>query len=235
MNCQRCGDVNPPGAAFCLNCGGRFDVAANTPVPPSGAKKGMAIAALFIGIMNLFLFGLFGVGAITGIIVGFIALSKIRKAPMEYGGKGMATAGLTMSGLSVILSFVAIIAAVSIPAILQKRTIAKETVVLMDIKTLVQAETSYNVNNGRYGTIKQLVESQDLAEYWSNELVNTYRFRVNADDSAFEIFATPSRYGPDGRRSFYTSSLNLDKEIPVIHGADKGGAEASSHDPILDY
>src|SRR5207249_2859754 len=132
MNCQRCGDINPPGAAFCLNCGCRFEVAASAPVPPSGSKKGLAVAALFIGILNLFVFGLFGVGAITGIIVGFVALSKIRKAPTEYGGKGMAMAGLTMSGLSVILSFVAIIAAVSIPAILQKRTVSRETVILMD-------------------------------------------------------------------------------------------------------
>jgi hypothetical protein len=235
MNCQRCGDVNPPGAAFCLNCGCRFEATASASTPPSNLKRGMSVAALFLGIMNLFLFGLFGVGAIAGIIVGFIALSKIRKAPTEYGGKGMAMAGLAMSGLSVILSFVAIIAAVSIPAILQKRTVSRETVILMDIKTVVQAEEIYKIKNGKYAGIKELVESQDLSEYWGNELVNTYRFRVNADDSAFEIFATPSRYGPGGRRSFYTSSLNLDKEIPVIHGADKGGAEANSRDPILDY
>jgi hypothetical protein len=218
-----------------LNCGLRFDTGTPTAAPSSGLKKGLAITALIIGILNILGFGLLGVGAIVGITVGFVALGKIRKAPLEYGGKGLAIAGLTMSGLSVILSFIAIIVAVSIPAILQKRTIAKETVIILDIKMVVQAEESYRLQEGKYGTIKELVDSKELAEYWSNELVNTYKFRVNANDSAFEIFATPSRYGPDGRRSFYTSSLDLNAESPAIRGGDKGGAEANSHDPVIDY
>ena len=235
MNCQRCGDTNPDNAVFCLNCGFRFEKGADNAVPSSGLKKGMAVAALVIGILNIFLFGLFGLGAITGVIIGFLALGKIRKAPMEYGGKGMAIAGLTLSGLSVILSFFAIIAAVSIPAILQKRTIARETLILTNIRMIVRAEESYHLQQNKYGTIKDLVDARELADYWSTGTVYTYNFRINANETAFEIFATPTRYGPGSRRSFYASSINLDSETPEIHAADKAGADASSRDPVLAY
>jgi len=235
MICQRCGDTNPDNAVFCLNCGFRFEKVADNSVPASGLKKGMAVTALVIGILNILLFGLFGLGAIAGVIIGFLALGKIRKAPTEYGGKGMAIAGLTLSGLSVIMSFFAIIAAVSIPAILQKRTMTREMVILTDIRMLVHAEESYHLQQNKYGTIKDMIDAQELAGYWSAGEVNAYNFRINANETAFEIFATPVQYGPASRRSFYASSINLDAETPEIHAADKGGADANSRDPVLAY
>src|SRR5258708_23478626 len=98
MNCQRCGDICPAGAAFCLNCGFRFISPASSVVTPySDLKKGLAIAALIIGILNILMFGLLGLGTVVGVIIGLIALNKARKSPSEYGGKGMAIAGLIMS------------------------------------------------------------------------------------------------------------------------------------------
>src|SRR5258708_32048289 len=147
MNCQRCGNVNPIGASSCLNCGFSFATQAgfSGSPPPPNLRKGLAIAALIIGILNILFFGLLGVGAITGVIIGFIALGKAKRAPMEYGGKGLAIAGLAMSGLSVILSVIAIIAVIAVPNYLHRVTMAEESSAVMNMRTIGQAEASYRL------------------------------------------------------------------------------------------
>jgi hypothetical protein len=63
----------------------------------SGDKKvGLAVASLVLGIIG-FVFG----GGLLGLIFGAVQLSKIRKQPNVYGGKGMATAGLILGIISV--------------------------------------------------------------------------------------------------------------------------------------
>ena len=63
----------------------------------SGDKKvGLAVASLVLGIIG-FVFG----GGLLGLILGAVQLSKIRKQPNIYGGKGMAIAGLILGIISV--------------------------------------------------------------------------------------------------------------------------------------
>jgi hypothetical protein len=62
--------------------------------PPANLRKGLAIASLVLGIVGLLTFGLFGVGAILGLTLGGIAIWKATKQPAEYGGRGMAVAGV---------------------------------------------------------------------------------------------------------------------------------------------
>ncbi len=68
-------------------------------------KKGLAITALVLGILSLILGFL---TAIPGIIVGHIARSKAKKNPAEYGGSGMALAGLIISYLVLIVTIASI-------------------------------------------------------------------------------------------------------------------------------
>lgn len=76
----------------------------------------LAIASLVLGLLSIFL-TLFT--AIPGVITGHIALSKIKKAPSEYEGKGMAITGLIFSYIFLILSLLFIFAmiymAISVP------------------------------------------------------------------------------------------------------------------------
>jgi Domain of unknown function (DUF4190) len=69
------------------------------PTSPSPPASGLAIGSLVASLIPLML-----LGQITGLILGIIALRKIKQSRGAVGGKGFAIAGVTISGL--ILLFV---------------------------------------------------------------------------------------------------------------------------------
>ena len=78
-------------------------------------RRGFAIASLVLGILGLPTIGLLGVGAMVGIILGVVALVKARNAPAQYGGRGLAVAGIALSVISILLTpIIGIIAALAI-------------------------------------------------------------------------------------------------------------------------
>jgi hypothetical protein len=70
------------------------------PPPGSGKTSGWAIAALIFGILG---------GVVLSVIFGFIALSRIKR--LGQRGRGMAIAGLVLSGIWIIVIILAIIGA----------------------------------------------------------------------------------------------------------------------------
>ncbi|MBW2981250.1 DUF4190 domain-containing protein [Candidatus Woesearchaeota archaeon] len=64
-------------------------------------KKGLAIASLVCGL--LFWFSIPGfICSVLAIIFGVMQLNKIKKKPKEFGGKGMAIAGLVLGIVGII-------------------------------------------------------------------------------------------------------------------------------------
>ena len=89
-----------------------YDVAPNTvdktPINYAPVKNNtLAITSLILGVLSVFL-SIFT--AIPGVITGHMAISRIRKAPNDYEGKGMAITGLVLSYLLLILSLLFIFA-----------------------------------------------------------------------------------------------------------------------------
>ena len=114
-------------------------------------RRGFAIASLVLGILGLPTIGLFGIGAMVGIILGVIALVKAGRAPAEYGGRGMAVAGIALAVISILLTpFIGIIAAIAIPSLLRARVSANEAAMIGDLRTVVSAEAAYQTVNGGY-------------------------------------------------------------------------------------
>lgn len=68
-----------------------------------GKRKGLAIASLVCAIIG----GWASTATIPAIICGHLALSRMKKNPQEFGGKGMALAGLILGyfglGLAMLL------------------------------------------------------------------------------------------------------------------------------------
>jgi hypothetical protein len=87
----------PSGAAFVPGAPG-MPAHAAAPAPTTPQRRGMAVASLALGVLGLFTFGLLGVGAIVGLILGGVALWKAAKTPAEYGGRGIAIAGVLTNG-----------------------------------------------------------------------------------------------------------------------------------------
>jgi len=250
--CYECGFVGWADVEFCKKCGaalmpdsaeGNYQIRQGHGKSQSGdqgeshgeLKKGLAIWALVIGIVSFFTMGLLGIGAAVGITLGIIALVKANRNPSEYGGKGLAIAGLVLSSLSAIVAPVAIIAAIAIPNLMASARAANEGSTIGVLRAISAAEATYHGVHGKYGTLDQLALDQLIDPDLVSGRRHGYKFKIGISTlefpgpTGFEAVGVPVTYPSSGRRSFY---LN---ETGVIRGADKHGTEATRLDPPLDF
>ncbi len=193
---------------------------------PIPAKTGLAIASMVVGIVSMVSCGLLGVGSLTGLILGIVALSKASKSPGEYGGQGFAIAGVALSVVS--LFFVGIVLSIAIPNLYASIRAANEGSAIRNMKAVVAAESTYESNAGRYGTLQELSAAGLIESKLATGFKNSYVFEVRTDGKGYEVLATPSKEGDRGSRSFFYSS-----EDQTIRGAKKGGVAATAYDPPL--
>src|SRR5215207_7662032 len=172
--CVECGFVGWSDLEHCKACGAPLgqqshNLPAPTRVhssnyhqwdPQEGEKKGLAIFALILGIISFFTLGLLGIGAIAGIILSCIAMGRVKREPWQYGGRGLAIAGLVLSIVSVVSVVpIGIVAAIAIPNLLASRRAANEGSAISTLRTIESAEIVYQSTrgNGKYGTLKELI------------------------------------------------------------------------------
>jgi hypothetical protein len=238
--CATCGFVSSSNAESCRNCGAPLSgqYSHGSPWQNSGAtaaqlKKGLAIAALVVGIISFLTLGLLGIGAVLGIVLGIIAISKATRNPWEYGGKGMAIAGLVLSIASlVIIVPVGLFAAIAIPNLLAARRAANEGSAIYTMRQLSIAEANYATKYGKYGTADDLSLEGMITSSLAQGVKNGYRYTIvvtkRDDEDGFEIVSVPVNYPNSGMRSFYVD------ESGVIRAANNHGASASKLDSPLD-
>ena len=189
---------------------------------PANQKTGMAIASLVLSLI--------GCGtAPIGLILGIIAYKRAKKYPMEYGGAGLAVAGIAISSVMMFL-FVPIIAAISIPNLLAARRAANEGSAISTLRTISIAQS-------RYSTMQRRSECAELSELAAVNYVDPvvargeksgYKFSIVRNyDGSCEMHAVPIS-NSTGSRSFYVSSYE-----GVIRGANKIGLKAGSDDPEI--
>ena len=244
IKCLSCGFVSWADQETCKKCGAaltaplpetRFEQPPSYPGDqpsyqqwqPRNLKQGLAITSLVFGILNFVTLGLLGLGAITGAILGFVALRKAKRRPDVYGGQGLAIAGLT-TNLAWLVLALPIIAAIAIPNFLAARQAANEGAAIASLRTISAAEESYYSKRHLYGTLADLSEQHliepDLASgvhYGYNFSVRVSGYSVTNSVPDFEATATPVDYRQSGRRSF------LIDETGVIRAADIRGRQAS--------
>jgi len=118
-------------------------------VPAARPRRGLAIASLVLGLLSLPTLGLLFVGAMASVALGVAALVKARREPAEYGGSGMAVAGVLLAVASILVTpVVGIVAAIAIPSLLRARVTANETAAIADVRTFLAAEQAYRSRNG---------------------------------------------------------------------------------------
>ena len=114
MYCTKCGVENPEDSQVCRSCGERMVIANDLSLTSTKKTCGYAVTALVLGILSPF----FAVTALvsgtlspfsrmlTGlpaIIVGIIALVKIKKASGHMKGNGLAIAGICLPVVLLVL------------------------------------------------------------------------------------------------------------------------------------
>jgi type IV pilus assembly protein PilA len=200
-------------------------------------KHGLAVTSLVIGVVDLFTLGLLGVGAIAGIILAIVALSKAKRNPAEYGGRGLATAGLVTSILSIVMIVpIGIVAAIAIPNLLASRRAANEGASIYTMRMIHSAEVTYQATsgNGSFATLDQLAADQLIDPELATGIHYGYKFTVDLkttgydEPPGFQVVGVPLAYRSTGIRSFFTD------ETGVIRGGDNRGADATEFNEPLD-
>jgi hypothetical protein len=95
--------------------------------PASGeTQKGLAVTSLVLGILSLVCLG--PLTGIPAIICGHIARKRSRESPAQFGGPGMATAGLALgyASLALFVAVAAILSGMLLPALSQAKGKAAE-------------------------------------------------------------------------------------------------------------
>ena len=245
--CVECGFVGWSDVENCKACGAQLGQRSHNLPPPTPVynpsydepnlneepKKGLAIAALVLGIIGFFTIGILGIGAIVGIVLACVAMSRAKRDPWQYGGRGMAIAALVLN-IVCLVSFVpmGMIAAIAIPNLMAARRAANEGSAQASLRTLHAAEAPYQSTSGagKFGTLNELAAANliDLKLATGNK--NGYNFTVEltTDDlnyPGFEVVARPLTYRTDGVRSFYVDQTG------VIRAGDNSGGPATKMDP----
>lgn len=249
IKCLQCGLVNWATQENCKRCGTPVGAAgdyqpsysADSYAPPSAGagcssahsyqpyygqpvnqKTGMAIASLVLSLI--------GCGtAPLGLIFGIIAYRKAKRYPMEYGGKGLATAGIVISSIMMFV-FVPIVAAVAIPNLLAARRAANEGSALHSLRTIAIAQSRFSVEQGKpeCGELLELRAKNHIDSVLAGGEKSGYKFSVVKNyDGSCDMHAQPVSRST-GTRSFFISS-----DEGVFRGADKFGLKADEDDPEI--
>jgi competence protein ComGC len=203
---------------------------------PAKLKQGLAITSLAIGCVGLAICFIGFLGAIPGLICGIVAVKKANQKPMEYGGKGLAIAGIVTNGLLILL--IPVIMAIAIPNLLKSRQAANEAAAIKILRTLASAEATYQATrgNGQFGSLEQLHADGLISSDARFQTQSGYNYKIllvgaTAKTRArFEIYATPISRGSfgTGRRSFYVD------ETFVIRMTNQEGLEANRQSPPIE-
>ncbi|MDQ3009446.1 MAG: DUF4190 domain-containing protein [Acidobacteriota bacterium] len=159
---------------------------------PVSGRKGLAIASLVLGIISIPTFGLFAVGGITGIILGAVALSKIKNNPQNYGGRGLAIAGIITSAVSLALIFVfGILGAIVLPRLQQSLKQGREIAAIKSLKMIYENELQYKQMNSRFATLEELATAELIDRNYVGNAVSSYVYvSGGVSDKTFCIHAT---------------------------------------------
>jgi general secretion pathway protein G len=172
---------------------------------PAGKTSGMAIASLILGILGI---------TVVGLILGIIALKKITSSSGRLGGKGLAIAGIIVSGvlmalqcLMIPLILLSLFATANFSSNVENTKVAATKMTLRDLH---EAVNRFKLDTGRYPTEEEglsalfeapadtegrtgPLETMDIPrDAWKNELV----FMLNpANGTPFVIISL----GADGK------------------------------------
>jgi hypothetical protein len=202
-------------------------------------RNGLAVASLVLGIISIPTLGLLGIGAIIALVLGAIALKRMKKDPENYGGKGMAIAGIITSVISLLLVAVfGILAAIMAPKVIQGLERTRETAALESLITIQSKEVQFLLMNERFGTLKELEEAGLLDQnYAKRAAASGYVFSTSSvAETTFCIHAVRGGNSVASRDFVMCESLTIrfvESKTPGLVKRGEGAELDSSQIPLL--
>ena len=150
--------------------------------------SGLAIASMVLGILSIPL-ACFLIGiplALVGLILGIIGLMKINGQPQQFGGKGVAIAGIVTSIIGLV-AIVPLMIAILLPSLGKAREMANRSVCAANLRGIAQSMSVYAAgNNSAYPVVP-------FAPYGpSNAGTSTASVSGSADDALNSMYAAAS-------------------------------------------
>jgi hypothetical protein len=133
--------------------------------PQRQTRNGLAVASLVLGIISIPTLGVLGVGAITAIVLGSIALNRIKKEPAIHSGKGMAIAGIITGVASLLL--IAVSGAITVPLMIHGLQTGRESAAIQTLRTIHSIEMNFEAINSRFATLEELAKSSLIDRNYS--------------------------------------------------------------------
>ncbi len=107
MYCPACGSENHDDNINCTQCGASLDRSGSPVLPRPPATSGKAVASLVCSIVGLVMCPL--VGQVAGLILGYSARNEIRASGGTLTGEGIATAGIIVGWIGIVLGILSFI------------------------------------------------------------------------------------------------------------------------------
>ena len=124
------------------------DTPHTNPSPISGLKtSGAAIWSLVLGLISTALF-LNLLSGIPAIFLGIVALKKIRNAPDQLKGKGIAMTGIATGAIGSLIA--PIMVAIALPTYLQNKDRADQVKMVAEMRMVSNSCQSYAIDNGGF-------------------------------------------------------------------------------------
>jgi len=156
------------------------------PVVPQAKTSGLAIAALVCGIAGLCTAGL---GGVVGIILGIVAMVKVKRSAGQLKGKGLAIGGIIVGILSILLWAVLIVGGLAV-ALMEVRSSNK--MFSTDSSSAVESSDENLSEPG--GAIQALREAIQERNY--RRLAELSRGDGLTEDAWREMFNSPEKPVP---------------------------------------
>ncbi|WP_051946901.1 DUF4190 domain-containing protein [Verrucomicrobium sp. BvORR106] len=170
--------------------------------------NGMAIAALVMGIVSIFTFGLCGIGSIVTIILGHMALTRVRQSGGSLGGKGMAVAGLVMGYASIALAIIGILASLALPTFTRIQERGNVTKSISNVRQLNTACRIYaSDHNGKLPSdLQELVTSSVLDQDHFDKLL---RCPLSTEYPGYDYFGAGVEDSAPGETVIFLSKADV--------------------------
>jgi hypothetical protein len=182
-------------------------------------RKELAVASKVIGIISFITCSFFLVGAITGLVLGIIALVQAKKQPELYGGDKEATVGIAMSAYSILPLAAALLI---LPNLIYSQHAAREMAAMREVQRINEAQYKYSITkgHGKYTDLRTLGEEELIDQVLASGKKDGYIFTSEplecGDKPMHNTTARPGSTGNwgVGNRAFYSN------ETGIVYDAD---------------
>jgi len=178
------------------------------PSPAPQPRQGLSVTSLVLGILGLVACGFFT--GIPAVITGHMARGRAKRMPDQFGGAGLALAGLVLGYVATVFTTVAIVAigaAVALPLLAKQKAVAQSISCMNNMKQIGLAARMWSSDHNQ-------MLPPDFASM-SNEIASPM-ILVCAQDGSKTRAASWSEFSPMENVSYEFLAPNV-KESEVVN------------------